>query len=115
MANKNHNKKAVIEEVTEEIPVEVEEVIDEVPVEVEDVTEEVPVEVEDVQNDKYVKVNAAKLNIRANCDKDSEVLTIVEQNQLLKLIEPEIVNGFYHVDTLTGFEGYCMEMFVEIV
>lgn len=99
MTNKNRNKKAVIEEVTEEVPVE--EVIEEV--------------TEEVQNDKYVKVNAAKLNIRANCDKDSEVLTIVEQNQLLKLIEPEIVNGFYHVDTLTGFEGYCMEIFVEMV
>ena len=112
MANKNRNKKAEIEEVTEEVPVEevTEEVTEEVPVE--EVTEEIT---EEVQNDKYVKVNSAKLNIRANCDKDSEVLTIVEQNQLLKLIEPEIVNGFYHVDTLTGFEGYCMEMFVEMV
>jgi uncharacterized protein YgiM (DUF1202 family) len=100
-----------IEEVVEETPVEeIEEVVEETPVEeIEEVVEETPVE------EKLVKVLANKLNIRKENSKDSDVVTVVEKGQVLKLLELEPVDGFYHVDTLTGSEGYCMVEFVEIV
>ena len=81
-----------------------------------EVVEETPVEeIEEVVEEKLVKVLANKLNIRKENSKDSDVVTVVEKDQVLKLLELEPVDGFYHVDTLTGSEGYCMVEFVELV
>ena len=100
------NKKYANPEVVEETPVE----------EIEEVVEETPVEeIEEVVEEKLVKVLANKLNIRKENSKDSDVVTVVEKDQVLKLLELEPVDGFYHVDTLTGSEGYCMVEFVELV
>ena len=93
------NKKRNNPEIVEETPVE----------EIEEVVEETPVE------ERFVKVLANKLNIRKESNKDSNAIAVVEKGQVLKLLELEPVDGFYHVDTLTGSEGYCMVEFVELV
>ena len=43
------------------------------------------------------------------------VETILAEIEKLTLLENNVVDGFYHVATSNGFEGYCMENFVELV
>ncbi len=105
------NKKRNNPEIVKETPVEeIETVVEETPLEeIETVVEETPVE------EKFVKVIANKLNIRKESNKNSEVVIIADKDQTLKLLELDPINGFYHVDTLTGSEGYCMVEFVKVV
>ena len=128
MYNKK-NKSKVVEEVIE-TPVEetIEEVV-EIPVEETEVIDsdgnteeylagesvEAPVEetIEEIQNEIKVKVLAGKLNIRKEADKNSDIVAVVDKDQILNVIDSEPINNFYHVDTLSGSTGYCMVDFVE--
>lgn len=66
-------------------------------------------------NIQNVRVSANALNIRRTPSKDGDVVNIVYKDELLVLLESTSIDGFYHVKTLTGFEGYCMEQFVDLV
>lgn len=66
-------------------------------------------------NMQNVRVSANALNIRRTPSKDGDVVNIVYKDELLVLLESTSIDGFYHVKTLTGFEGYCMEQFVDLV
>lgn len=66
-------------------------------------------------NVQNIRVIANALNIRRIPNKDGDVVNIVYKNELLVLLESTSVDGFYHVRTAAGFEGYCMEQFVELV
>ena len=58
---------------------------------------------------KNIKVTAARLNVRKSASRESEVLRIVDRNDILEYTS--IKNGWVR---LKG-TGYVMEKFVELV
>ena len=70
---------------------------------------------EEIQNEQLVRVIPNLLNIRFTAEKDSTIVTIVSKDDKLILLDKEPINGFYHITTKTGIEGYCMVEFVELV
>ena len=70
---------------------------------------------EEIQNEQLVRVIPNLLNIRFAAEKDAMIVTVVSQYDELILLDKEPINGFYHIITKTGIEGYCMVNFVELV
>ena len=79
-----------------------------------EVTEE-EADKEEIQNEQLVRVIPNMLNIRFTAEKGAMIVTVVSENDKLTLLDKEPINGFYHVMTKTGIEGYCMVEFVELV
>ena len=69
----------------------------------------------EIQNEQLVRVIPNLLNVRFSAEKDSTIVTIVSKDDELILLNKEPINGFYHIITKTGIEGYCMVEFVELV
>lgn len=126
MSNKNHNYNSYYSKPKEEnseqlqlfpIEPEVNEVETNIEPEVTEVETNVEPEVneEEIQNEQLVKVIPNLLNIRFSAEKDSTIVTIVSKDDELILLDKEPINGFYHIITKTGIEGYCMVEFVELV
>ena len=137
MSNKNHNYNSYyskpkeenseqlqlfpiepeVTEVETNIEPEVNEVETNIEPEVTEVETNVEPEVneEEIQNEQLVKVIPNLLNIRFSAEKDSTIVTIVSKDDELILLDKEPINGFYHILTKTGIEGYCMVEFVELV
>ena len=126
MSNKNHNYNSYYSKPKEEnseqlqlFPIEPEVTEEETNIEPE-VTEgetniEPEVNEEEIQNEQLVRVIPNLLNIRFAAEKDSTIVTIVSKDDELILLDKEPINGFYHIITKTGIEGYCMVEFVELV
>ena len=70
---------------------------------------------EEIQNEPLVRVIPNLLNVRFSAEKDATIVTIVSKDDELILLDKEQINGFYHILTKTGIEGYCMVEFVELV
>ena len=102
MSNKNHNYNNYYSKSKEENSEQL------FPIEPE-VTEE------EIQNEQLVRVIPNLLNIRFEAEKDATIVTIVSKDDELILLDKEPINGFYHIITKTGIEGYCMVEFVELV
>ena len=64
---------------------------------------------------QLVRVVPNLLNVRFAAEKDATIVTIVSKDDELILLDKEQINGFYHILTKTGIEGYCMVEFVELV
>ena len=64
---------------------------------------------------QLVRVIPNLLNVRFAAEKDATIVTIVSKDDELILLDKEQINGFYHILTKTGIEGYCMVEFVELV
>lgn len=58
-------------------------------------------------------VNCPKLNVREDADKDSSVVTIIENGAVVKI--GKIKKGFYPITTSDGIVGYCMKEFIKKV
>ena len=126
MSNKNHNYNSYYSKPKEEnseqlqlFPIEPEVTEEETNIEPE-VTEgetniEPEVTEEEIQNEQLVRVIPNLLNVRFAAEKDSTIVTIVSNDDELILLDKEPINGFYHIITKTGIEGYCMVEFVELV
>ena len=126
MSNKNHNYNSYYSKPKEEnseqlqlFPIEPEVTEEETNIEPE-VTEgetniEPEVTEEEIQNEQLVRVIPNLLNIRFAAEKDAMIVTVVSQDDELILLDKEPINGFYHIITKTGIEGYCMVNFVELV
>ena len=69
----------------------------------------------EIQNEQLVRVIPNLLNVRFAAEKDAMIVTVVSQDDELILLDKEPINGFYHIITKTGIEGYCMVEFVELV
>ena len=69
----------------------------------------------EIQNEQLVRVIPNLLNVRFTAEKDAMIVTVVSQDDELILLDKESINGFYHIITKTGIEGYCMVEFVELV
>ena len=104
MSNKNHNYNSYYSKPKEENS----EQLQLFPIEPE-VTEE------EIQNEQLVRVIPNLLNVRFEAEKDATIVTIVSKDDELILLDKEPINGFYHIITKTGIEGYCMVEFVELV
>ena len=107
-------------EVTEEeINIEPEVTEEEINIEPEVTEEKINIEPEvteeEIQNKQLVRVIPNLLNIRFSAEKDATIVTIVSKDDELILLDKEPINGFYHIITKTGIEGYCMVEFVELV
>ena len=126
MSNKNHNYNSYYSKPKEEnseqlqlFPIEPEVTEEETNIEPE-VTEgetniEPEVSEEEIQNEQLVRVIPNLLNVRFASEKDATIVTIVSKDDELILLDKEPINGFYHIITKTGIEGYCMVEFVELV
>ena len=126
MSNKNHNYNSYYSKPKEEnseqlqlFPIEPEVTEGETNIEPE-VTEgetniEPEVTEEEIQNEQLVRVIPNLLNIRFAAEKDAMIVTVVSEDDELILLDKEPINGFYHIITKTGIEGYCMVEFVELV
>ena len=126
MSNKNYNYNSYYSKTKEEnseqlqlFPIEPEVSEEETNIEPE-VTEgetniEPEVTEEEIQNEQLVRVIPNLLNVRFSAEKDSTIVTIVSKDDELVLLDKEPINGFYHIITKTGIEGYCMVEFVELV
>ena len=126
MSNKNHNYNSYYSKPKEEnseqlqlFPIEPEVTEGETNIEPEVTEEETNIEPEvteeEIQNEQLVRVIPNLLNIRFAAEKDSTIVTIVSKDDELILLDKEPINGFYHIITKTGIEGYCMVEFVELV
>ena len=126
MSNKNHNYNSYYSKPKEEnseqlqlFPIEPEVSEEETNIEPE-VTEgetniEPEVTEEEIQNEQLVRVIPNLLNVRFSAEKDSTIVTIVSKDDELILLDKEPINGFYHIITKTGIEGYCMVEFVKLI
>ena len=126
MSNKNHNYNSYYSKPKEEnseqlqlFPIEPEVTEEETNIEPEVTEEETNIEPEvteeEIQNEQLVRVIPNLLNVRFSAEKDSTIVTIVSKDDELILLDKEPINGFYHIITKTGIEGYCMVEFVELV
>ena len=126
MSNKNHNYNSYYSKPKEEnseqlqlFPIEPE--VTEVETNTEPEVTEVETNIEpevtegEIQNEQLVRVIPNLLNVRFAAEKDSTIVTIVSKDDELILLDKEPINGFYHIITKTGIEGYCMVEFVELV
>lgn len=65
----------------------------------------------------YVKgvVSGCKmLNVRKESSKESDVITILNEDSEVQIDESETSDEFYKIVTPTGVEGYCMKKFIII-
>ena len=126
MSNKNHNYNSYYSKPKEEnseqlqlFPIEPEVTEGETNIEPEVTESETNIEPEvteeEIQNEQLVRVIPNLLNIRFEAEKDATIVTIVSKDDELILLDKEPINGFYHIITKTGIEGYCMVEFVELV
>lgn len=58
-------------------------------------------------------INCERLNVREDADKDSSVVTIIENGSVVKI--GKVKKGFYPVTTSDGIAGYCMKEFIQKV
>ena len=126
MSNKNHNYNSYYSKPKEEnseqlqlFPIEPEVTEEETNIEPEVTERETNIQPElteeEIQNEQLVRVIPNLLNVRFAAEKDSTIVTIVSKDDELILLDKEPINGFYHIITKTGIEGYCMVEFVELV
>lgn len=106
--NRTENKDIVPEM---EGQISFEEIVPEVEVTVEEPVENQVVEVETVVG---VVSGCAKLNLRAEANVNSKVLTILNEDVELAVSPNFSTEDFYKVVTATGVEGYCMKKFITI-
>lgn len=71
--------------------------------------------VSETKNVQQAKVVIARLNVRKEASKDSEIVAEVKKDDLLELTSSTSVDGFYEVKTVDGQNGYCMVEFIELV
>ena len=126
MSNKNHNYNSYYSKPKEEnseqlqlFPIEPEVTEEETNIEPEVTEGETNIEPEvtegEIQNEQLVRVIPNLLNVRFAAEKDAMIVTVVSKDDELILLDKEPINGFYHIITKTGNEGYCMVEFVELV
>lgn len=88
----------------------------ETPIEVTDVVEELPVE--DYPTMMGVIYNTKRVYMREHPDKESKHVDILDKGEEVMIdgTEEDVLgNGWYHLITASGNEGYTMSEFVKIV
>lgn len=129
--NKQEDKEEVIEENSNTT---VEEILEENNIEFEELSKE---EVDDLKEDEIIDVNlnntsdfnlansfdnlylgqvynCEKLNVRKQANKDSEVVEIIQKDDIVNVYLNESTDDFYRVFTKSNSFGYCMKKFIKI-
>lgn len=60
-----------------------------------------------------IVINCGKLNVRANPDIDSDIVTVLNAMSEIEINVNESTGEWFKVCTATGIEGYCMREFVD--
>ncbi len=108
-----------VETETEPEEVETETEPEEVETETEPEEVETETEPEEVEDDNLNNIvigklnNCARLNIRAEASKESEVVTIIDDKAELIINLEESTEDFYKVEC-KGFVGFCVKSFIKI-
>lgn len=58
--------------------------------------------------------SCGQLRVRKEPTKEADVIGIIPCGSVVKLLNDNIINGFYSVHTETG-DGYCMTDFINII
>lgn len=66
------------------------------------------------QPKKFGVVTYIRLNVRQRPSFDSDVITVIEENQKVQIISSKSNSDFYKV-IVNGVEGYCAKDFVEVI
>lgn len=59
-----------------------------------------------------VVANCKALNIRKGPSIDAEIVTVLDEARIVKILDTE--NDFYKVEIATDQIGYCMQKFIEV-
>ena len=62
---------------------------------------------------EYGKVIGGKLNLRAEPDKDSDILTILDNDFVVTIVGKNY--GSYYKVVVSGITGYCAKEYIKIV
>lgn len=107
--NKNIFKKDTIEKKVEEQKV-VQQMTSQI-VEQEEVKEPVkPV----ITSFKGVVTGCDMLNVRSKPDKESDVVSMLQRDVEIEIVDTNASDDFYKIVTEIGIEGYCMKDFIAI-
>lgn len=60
------------------------------------------------------KVNCNGLNVRAKASTDSEVLTVIHQDDEVVIDSEASTDEWYAVCTATGVSGFCMKQYITV-
>jgi len=110
------NTEVVNEENTEVVNEENTEVVNEENAEVvnEENTEVVNEENTEVVNEvRKGIVVPSRLNVRVEPNKESDVVSIIDQNTIVSINDE--INNFYFIETKDGIKGFCVKDFISIV
>lgn len=122
----NKHKEAVKELVVNTDILEVEETLEEADkivegTPIEDPGEETVVESDEEPNDNNTHirankmgkvVNCVQLNVRAEADLNSEIISILNVNSEVIINDPKSNRLFYKISTSAGIEGFCMKAYI---
>lgn len=82
-----------------------------------EVVEVEPATVEEVQP-AFVSgrvVDCAKLNVREQPDRTADVVCVLEKNTEVEIDTTVDNDGWYHICTAAGIEGYCMKEYIFVI
>ncbi len=52
--------------------------------------------------------NCVRVNVREAPSTEANVLVMLESGAEIRILDDEVVHGFYKICTASGIEGYCM-------
>ena len=61
---------------------------------------------------KYGTVNCSRLNVRKRPHRSSEVLLVIEEDDVIQIMDSKSTRSWYYVKTDSGVEGYCMTDYI---
>lgn len=59
-----------------------------------------------------IVTNCSRLNVRKRPHRSSEVLTILDEDDIVEITMYESTRNWYYVTTESGVVGYCMKDFI---
>ena len=112
---KKPENKVVTEKELNPLAAESEEIVEEVfETVINEITEETNNENPVIEETKGYLTNCIKLNVRAEAEKDADVLCILDQDAEVTIDLDNSTAEFYKVCTSAGVEGYCMKKYIAV-
>lgn len=59
-----------------------------------------------------IVANCDRLNVRKKPHRCSDVLTVIEEDEIVEITTYESTKSWYYVKTESGVEGYCMKDYI---
>ena len=61
-----------------------------------------------------IVTNCVKLNVRKEPNKDSDIISVLNQYTEVNIDLTNSTEDFYKITTFDGLDGYCMKIFIAI-